>query len=165
MLNDALMRDLTLLPERFMTALFAIASLDDGRLSLEVASAGHPAPVVLRGDGSVERVAVGGALLGMSTGVEYSSERIMLEPGDSVVLYTDGLTDARAPAQIMSEAEVEQIVASGHQLGSAALAELLEIRATAGQEPRDDIALLVIECAHASEQPGGAGAGTLLRSA
>ncbi len=69
----------------------------------------------------------------------------MLGPGDSLVLYTDGLTDARAPTHILSEGDLEAVVRRGRGLEAAELAGFLEQAATAGEDPRDDIALLVVQ--------------------
>jgi serine phosphatase RsbU (regulator of sigma subunit) len=61
--------------------------------------------------------------------------------------YTDGLTDARAPAQTLTDEELAALVGRGRGLDAEHLAELLEQQATGGQDPRDDIAILVLEVA------------------
>jgi serine phosphatase RsbU (regulator of sigma subunit) len=64
-----------------------------------------------------------------------------------MVLYTDGLTDARAPAQILSGADVLRLLERGHGMAADGLAAFLEQGATGGEDPRDDIALLVLQLA------------------
>jgi serine phosphatase RsbU (regulator of sigma subunit) len=77
---------------------------------------------------------------------DYSAE---LEPGDAVLLYTDGLTDAYAPERIVSQEEL--VVALGRYAGRAAATIaagvqgiVLNGRAESGREPRDDITILVL---------------------
>jgi serine phosphatase RsbU (regulator of sigma subunit) len=84
-------------------------------------------------------------LIGVTPEVAYASERVVLDPGDRLVLYTDGLTDARAPGTILTEADLTAILVRGRGLGAEALADHLVAQATTGARPRDDIALLVIE--------------------
>ena len=56
---------------------------------------GHPRPVVLRADGSVERVDAPGTLLGVLPSPPFVDVAVRLEPGSALVLYTDGVTEAR----------------------------------------------------------------------
>ncbi|MEA2159528.1 MAG: hypothetical protein QOD66_1908 [Solirubrobacteraceae bacterium] len=144
-LNDAVLRGGGSTSNRFLTGIFAAAQARDGMLHLELAAGGHPPPVVLRHDGSVEQVDVGGPLIGVIEEPDYTSASCLLGAGDTMVLYTDGLTDARAPAQILSGADVLDLLARGHRMPADRLAEFLEHGATGGEAPRDDIALLVVQ--------------------
>ena len=155
-LGEALMRDPGPAPGRFLTALFGIAAWEDERFVIDVASAGHPRPLVRRQSGEVAPVVVGGPLIGIHHSDEYRAERVELAPGDSLLLYTDGLTDARAPAAILTEGDVAQLLERAEELRGAELAEFLEQAVTAGQESRDDIAVLIIELLTESEAPAGA---------
>ena len=144
-LNDAVLREGDSASNRFLTGIFAVAQARDGTLHLEMAAGGHPPPVLLRRDGSVEQVDVGGPLIGVIEEPDYTPATCRLSPGDTMVLYTDGLTDARAPAQILSGADVLELVARAHRMPADRLAEFLEQEATGGEGPRDDIALLVVQ--------------------
>jgi PAS domain S-box-containing protein len=144
-LNNIVVRDRRSLPQPFLTAIVAIATAVGDRLDVEIAGAGHPAPLVLRGTGAVERVAAYGPMIGLQDAVEYSEQHLALNAGDTLMLYTDGLTDAQAPAHVLSEADVIGLLARGHGLPAPELATALEASATAGGEHRDDIALLVIQ--------------------
>lgn len=144
-LNRSALRHPPLSPDQVLTVLFAVAMLHDDALVVEVAAAGHPPPLVRRASGTVERLSVGGPLIGLVDAPAYSSERVELAPGDALVLYTDGLTDARAPDQILDEGDLVELVQRGSALNGEALTEFLEGSATRGEDPRDDIALLVIE--------------------
>jgi serine phosphatase RsbU (regulator of sigma subunit) len=143
-LNDTLLREAHSSPGPFLTAVFVVARRDGARLELEIAAGGHPPPLVLHDDGRVEQIAARGPLLGLSGESRYEPTRAVLGGGDTMVLHTDGLTDARAPARILSDSDLVDLVARGRGLGADELARFLEQSATGGDEPRDDIALLVI---------------------
>ena len=93
--NDSLARDLEgqRLPY-FLT--LALAIYDPRDRSLVVAGGGHN-PVLVFGAGGVRGVPARGAALGVRTGLQFPEDRLDLAPGDSIALYTDGLTEARAP--------------------------------------------------------------------
>jgi serine phosphatase RsbU (regulator of sigma subunit) len=93
--NDSLARDLEgqRLPY-FLT--LALAIYDPRDRSLVVAGGGHN-PVLAFGAGGVHGVPARGAALGVRTGLQFPEDRLDLSPGDSIALYTDGLTEARAP--------------------------------------------------------------------
>lgn len=78
---------------RFLTA--AVAIVDPASRRLRIATGGHPAPVVLRADGSLEQPPASGHLLGVLDGVRFEEAAVDLAPGDSLVMFTDGLTEAR----------------------------------------------------------------------
>lgn len=144
-LNEIALRDPPLLPDQLVTVLFAVASLGPEGLVIETAAAGHPAPLVRRADGSVTRLDVGGGLVGLTENPDYQCEHVLLGPGDTLLVYTDGLTDARAPAQILEERDVVEFLSRGAGLEGEQLAEFLELSATGGEDPRDDIALVLVE--------------------
>jgi sigma-B regulation protein RsbU (phosphoserine phosphatase) len=83
-------------PSRFIT-LF-VASYDPRTGDLEFVNAGQTPPLLRRQDGSVERLITGGIALGMFEGSTYQAGRGRLEPGDAVVMYSDGITEAEDPA-------------------------------------------------------------------
>ncbi|MFA4965769.1 MAG: PP2C family protein-serine/threonine phosphatase [Thermoleophilia bacterium] len=93
--NDGLARDLEgqRLPY-FLT--LALVVYDPERRSLMIAGGGHN-PVLVRGADGVRRVPSRGAALGVRAGLQYPEDEVRLEPGDTVALYTDGLTEARDP--------------------------------------------------------------------
>lgn len=145
LLNDAVLREGETLPERFLTAVVGVAERRGAGLGLELASAGHPPPLILRADGRVEATRAGGLLIGVDTDISYQTEQVTLNRGETLVLYTDGLTDARAPAHVVTEAQLASLVARGRGLDAGQLAELLLASAAGEGEPRDDIAILVVQ--------------------
>ena len=97
--NDVLMR---LEHDRTCTAVCLLLERQATTWSLRAVSAGHPLPLIVRGarDGSparVERLGESNLLLGVLRGIQYRPATSTLAPGESLVLYTDGITEARAP--------------------------------------------------------------------
>jgi serine phosphatase RsbU (regulator of sigma subunit) len=81
----------------FVTASLAHLSWEKGRLRAVVASAGHPAAVLLRADGGVRMLDGGGLPLGLFPDAETATQELTLDTGDVLFLYTDGLAQARGP--------------------------------------------------------------------
>jgi serine phosphatase RsbU (regulator of sigma subunit) len=82
-------------PERYVTAF--IAAIDPRTGALSYTNAGHNAGLLFRRDGSVERLEANGMPLGLFPVVEYDRVETMLAPGELVLLYTDGITEAANP--------------------------------------------------------------------
>jgi len=95
-LNDTLVR--FGFQERFCTMLYVELHPDGDVVRAKIANGGHPYPFVLRSDGSVEEVEVSGTLLGVLSDVSLEEREILLAPGDVLVGYTDGVTEARDPS-------------------------------------------------------------------
>jgi PAS domain S-box-containing protein len=143
-LNEALLRQRTDL--RFTTLVYCVLELSGGRAALRVACGGHPRPLLLRADGTTERVGAAGPLLGVLADANFHEQSASLERGDALVFYTDGLTDALAPARIFSEEELLAALADCRGLTAGEIARRLEDVALGGDPrnvPRDDIALVV----------------------
>jgi len=85
--------------EMYATAFLVRVPAEGGRWSF--CGAGHPAPLCLRGDGSIERLESRSTALGLFAETEFESEQISLAPEDRFVAYTDGVTEARAGDQSM----------------------------------------------------------------
>ena len=130
---------------RFVTLVFT--ELDPRSHRLTVASAGHPSPLVRRSSGVIEEVgrAESGTPLGIDGGGGYQSITVALEPGDVVVLYSDGVTDARDRRdKPFGEQRLRDALAQAPQ-GAAAVGEaiLATVREHAsGRSQFDDITLV-----------------------
>ncbi len=84
----------------FVTLFYAIFDTRDGRCSY--ANAGHNPPYLLRADGRVEMVpSTGGMALAVMDGLEFKEGSLTLAPGDGLFLYTDGITEACAPSEVL----------------------------------------------------------------
>ena len=85
-------------PSRFIT-LF-VASYDPRTGNMQFVNAGQTPPLLRRSNGKIERLTTGGIALGMFEGSTYAAGAARLEPGDAVVMYSDGITEAEDPAGI-----------------------------------------------------------------
>jgi serine phosphatase RsbU (regulator of sigma subunit) len=81
---------------QFVTAIYAILDPENG--ILKYAIAGHPPPFLREASGQVKELAGRGIVLGISLEAKYEDISLTLAPGDSVVAYTDGVTDANSPS-------------------------------------------------------------------
>jgi serine phosphatase RsbU (regulator of sigma subunit)/anti-sigma regulatory factor (Ser/Thr protein kinase) len=145
LVNRAILRNRT--DDRFCSATLAIVETRADGVRAELAGAGHPLPLLLRPDGSVEAIGARGHLLGLWPDFEAEPLSLELEPGDALIFYTDGVTDARAPDKILDTDDLAELVRGCAGIGAAATAEEIERRVAESLtgEPRDDIAVLVIE--------------------
>jgi serine phosphatase RsbU (regulator of sigma subunit) len=93
-LNEALLQSGR--RHRFVTMVIgSISRADHGRVRLTLASGGHPAPLVLRNDGTVEEAPATGTLIGAVPRTTVRPATVELAPGELCLLYSDGLTGAR----------------------------------------------------------------------
>lgn len=83
--------------ERLVTAMAATFQISPGGMSGRICAAGHPPALILRADGLVRDIGPIGTLLGIVSDVRLTETRFRLEPGDTLLLYTDGATEARRP--------------------------------------------------------------------
>ncbi|MFJ8842235.1 PP2C family protein-serine/threonine phosphatase [Streptomyces cyaneofuscatus] len=130
---------------RFLTAVVAtLTPRPDGTALLSTCSAGHPPPLVLRGDGTVSEVLSGGLLLGVLDDVSYESHEELIAPDDTLVLFTDGLTESREAGGAFFESVLPARLSALRGSGAAHIAESLAQQAeTFRDSGQDDIALLV----------------------
>ncbi|MGW6718078.1 PP2C family protein-serine/threonine phosphatase [Streptomyces sp. NPDC054995] len=81
---------------RYCTAIFGVLQPDDGHVEVHLASGGHPSALIQRADGSSDYFHTpGGMLIGVLPKATFTAARARLLPGDTLLLYTDGLTEAR----------------------------------------------------------------------
>ncbi|HLW78705.1 MAG TPA: PP2C family protein-serine/threonine phosphatase, partial [Terriglobia bacterium] len=134
-------------PEPPITTLF-LARADTRTGELTYSNAGHPAPLVLRVDGSAEWLDAGGPVLGALDGAEFVSARITLDSGDILFGYSDGILECRNPQgeefgmeRLMDAARAALSPSAGGMLFSL----LGATQDFAAGEPRaDDFALMVV---------------------
>jgi hypothetical protein len=133
--------------EQFAT--FFLARLDERSGILSFTNAGHNLPVLFRRDGSRELLSDGGLIVGMMEEPSYDEGTVRLEPGDRLVLYTDGITEAQnRQGAFFDEDRLYDLVESlPPELTSAEIAERILAgvrRFLDGQEAGDDMTLFVL---------------------
>jgi len=132
-------------PGKFITMLYLIVSVDRG--SIACASAGHPAPRLLLADGTVSPLEARGLALGIETDQHYEELHEPFPPGASVVLFTDGLIEARRDGDLFGLERLDHGLAERRALPPRELARstLADCRAFSGGELGDDCAIVVIK--------------------
>jgi phosphoserine phosphatase RsbU/P len=138
-------------PDRYCTAVMLrllIPTKEDGnRRRIKVAVGGHYLPLCRRAEGRYEALGVHGSILGMVSQANVEDREAELSPGDLVVLYTDGVTEARNPeGTFYGEARLRQLLDTYADETAQKLANVVveEVLAFQGGEARDDIALVVV---------------------
>jgi serine phosphatase RsbU (regulator of sigma subunit) len=141
--NEAVLEDAP--GDQFCTLAWAALRRDDGAVVGEVACAGHPQPFLVRAAGGVESVAATGTLLGFFHDLRSSPAQLRLGPGDALVLFTDGVTEARLPDGSLFGAErVRDALATAADRTADGLLDALEAALDASRaEARDDVAIVV----------------------
>jgi len=135
---------------RFITLFLASFTPSTGRL--EFVNAGQTPPLLRRQNGSIERLMQGGVALGMFEGSTYQAGEVQLNPGDALLMYSDGLTEAESPdGQPFDEAGLERTLAlfagayqktAAAELGKAVF-DAVE-RHRRDQRLQDDLTVLVL---------------------
>jgi serine phosphatase RsbU (regulator of sigma subunit) len=112
LLNRAILEQ-TSTETEFASAVCVVLRATDAGLTATLATAGHPPAIVRRGDGIVETYATPNPIVGVFADARFDEVTLTLQPGDLLVLHTDGLTDARATTGgRIGEARVHQLVGS-----------------------------------------------------
>lgn len=131
---------------RFCTVAYARLRPADEGVRVTSTAGGHPPPLILRRDGHVEVACRTGTLIGVLPEVTLSDHSTQLNPGDSLILYTDGVTEARGGSGDFGEDALRRLVSECAGLDASAVAERIEsaVLEFQGGNPRDDIALIVV---------------------
>ncbi len=129
---------------KFITMLYVL--LDPESSTVACASAGHPAARVVTPDGQVGELGGHGLALGIDTDQEYEVARDELPPGTTVVLYTDGVIEARRDGELYGEERLDDLLRRRAELGAQELAEavLADCKSFAGGELSDDCAVVCL---------------------
>jgi sigma-B regulation protein RsbU (phosphoserine phosphatase) len=123
-----------------------LATYDPATRRLTYSNGGHLPPLVISNDGSVQRLEVGGAVVGLLDGLEYEEATVQLEPGDLLVAYTDGLTEPEKNGEDFGEQRLMEFVrARRHEpLTQLATSTLNVVKAWIGdQEQPDDMTVVL----------------------
>ena len=145
--NDVLVQDIP--PNMFVTCLYAILEPDTGRLLY--ANAGHDLPYRRRAGRSegAEELRARGMPLGLMPGMEYEEKEIVVEKGESVLFYSDGLVEAHDPGREMFGFPRLQGLVGTHRSGGSSLVSFLlsELARFTGEgwEQEDDITIVTLD--------------------
>jgi phosphoserine phosphatase RsbU/P len=144
--NDLLVEDSK--SGMFVTIVYAVLSLEEGILTY--ANAGHNPPLLLRAsDFSLERMPGTAMALGIFEGIPVRHEQVQIEPGDYIVFYTDGITEAFSPDDVMfAESGLIEVVKQSKATSAERLSELIDQAVnefTEGDTSNDDITLVVLK--------------------
>jgi PAS domain S-box-containing protein len=146
-LNEAMLRQLP--EDRFCTTACVRLEPQDGSagVGVDVSRAGHPPPLLVRPEGAVEEVGCSGRVLGVFPDAELRDTSLRLMPGEALVLYTDGVTEARSPdGDFFGEGRLRHLLSSCAGCDAVTFARRVKGAVLDFQEgyQRDDLAVLVL---------------------
>jgi sigma-B regulation protein RsbU (phosphoserine phosphatase) len=131
---------------KFVT--FFVATLDPGSGEIKYVNAGHNPPLLIRASGEVELLHQGGMVLGLFENVTYEAGRVELRPGDTLLAYSDGVSETWSPeGEEYGEERLSALARERRGIDAASLQEaiLRDIETfEAGAAPTDDRTLVVL---------------------
>ena len=129
---------------KFITMIYVLFDPESGAVAS--ASAGHPAARLVSSDGRVGELGGRGLALGIDSDQEYEAARDELAPGTTVVLYTDGVIEARRDGELYGEERLDDLLSRHPGLAPQELSEavLADCRSFAGGELSDDCAVVCL---------------------
>ncbi|MFC8224974.1 PP2C family protein-serine/threonine phosphatase [Streptomyces sp. NPDC057287] len=134
---------------RFATLVLASVRRAENEVRLRLTSAGHPDPLVVRTDGSVEQVPTRGSLIGVLPTIEAHTVETVLRPGDTCLLYTDGFTEARGGPlgdEMFGDERLRHALSECADMPAEAIVDRIQMLASqwVRNGPHDDMALIAI---------------------
>jgi phosphoserine phosphatase RsbU/P len=132
--------------DRFVTSAFLRVDREDDKPCVAVSTGGHPLPLLRHPDGRTEEVGREGRLLGVFAEPLLHDTFVELEPGEALVLFTDGVTEARRGGELFGEARLRELVAGYDGPDAAGLVQRIldEVMELQQGFPADDIAIVVV---------------------
>lgn len=140
--NDVVVDEIA--PGKFITMAYLAVDGVNGKVSC--ASAGHPHPRLVLPDGSVRGLEASGVVLGIDAGQEYEAVHADLPHGSVLVVYTDGVIEARRDGELYGVERLDELLAANRDLEPRELAVAVteSCRGFAGGDLGDDVAVVVI---------------------
>jgi serine phosphatase RsbU (regulator of sigma subunit)/CheY-like chemotaxis protein len=127
---------------RYCTVAFCRIDLDGG-MRATICCAGHPMPMVMRGSGTIEHVGRPGSVLGWVDDPKLLDVDFDIEPREALVLFTDGVTEARTTGDAYGLAGLEELLRGAAGDDAAGIAARVDRAAARAGARRDDVAVLV----------------------
>jgi sigma-B regulation protein RsbU (phosphoserine phosphatase) len=146
-LNAALHRERLEPAHRFCSVVFGLLTPTADGCGVDLASGGHPPPVLIGADGSVEyRAMPGGQVVGLLPAATFARTAFHLAQGETLLLYTDGLTEARTEGdeRYEEEALLEFLRSAAPLTAAGAIAAVRRLLDGFGEELDDDTAVLAV---------------------
>ena len=142
--NDALL-ERTASDGRFCTCWFATARGDeDGGLNLRIVNAGHPPPLLRSATGGSSEVTGHGTLLGAFAIIDLEEQQLRLLPGETLVAYTDGVTEARRDGELFGEARLRALLDTADGTAGDLAAEVVAAANRFASGVSDDMVVLAV---------------------
>ncbi|MFH9691151.1 PP2C family protein-serine/threonine phosphatase [Streptomyces sp. NPDC017413] len=134
---------------RFATLVLASAVRRGSAVDLKLTSGGHPTPLIIRAGGAVEEADTHGTLIGAIPHISASTAAVSLAPGESCVLYTDGITEAKGGPMgddLFGDERLKRALAGCAGMPAEGIVEHVQMLAAQwlGNRPHDDMAVVVI---------------------
>ncbi len=132
---------------RFLTLLYGeLRPQEDGSAELKVVCAGHPLPLRLRQDGTVETAAEPQPLLGVLEELDLYEQTVTLDPGDVLLCVTDGVTERREGSRMLGDDGLADVLTTctGLTAGAVAARIMRAVERFASDAPSDDMAILAM---------------------
>jgi serine phosphatase RsbU (regulator of sigma subunit) len=153
LLNGVLVNDGD--PARYVTLVLASFQHRGPRVAMRLTSAGHPAPLIMRNDGRVEAVPAVGTLIGVLDDITSVTDSVVLEPGETCLLYSDGIIEARGGPlgdEFFGEERLSEQLRQCAGMPPEALAERVQMLASqwVGEGEHDDMAVVAISAPRAA---------------
>jgi sigma-B regulation protein RsbU (phosphoserine phosphatase) len=142
-LNEVLLRQGT---DRFCTAALLRLRDDGGSWIATVGVGGHPLPVLARVGEVPGTVGRPGSLLGLLPDPELHDTELVLQPGDGIVLYTDGVTEGRSGRDFYGDRRLGAVIAANHRMSATDLVDAIvgDVLEYQSNDPRDDVAVVAV---------------------
>lgn len=148
-LDTVLLREFGADRSHFCTVIFGVLARHDDGFDVRLASGGHPPALLLRADGTVEKVNTeGGQAVGIFSNARFASARVHLGAGDTLAMYTDGVTEARigSGAERFDDHDALMELARAHTptTATAIVETLRNLLSDLGAGVEDDAAVLAL---------------------
>ena len=142
--NEALLHQQV--DDRFCTIAYARVVPTSSGVRVSVCRGGHPAPLIVRADGTIEEIGPAGSLIGALAEVRLWEETTQLHSGDAIAFYTDGVTEARGRVERFGDERLRDAICRSSRTSATEIADDIEraVLEFAGTEASDDIAILVM---------------------
>ena len=134
--------------QEFCSVALAFATLREGGLDVRISLGGHPPALIKRASGGLERCGSPGMLMGFANDPPLNDVDARLEPGDTLLFFTDGVTDASRDGDRFGDERLERLISElGPHLHASEITETIENTAVAhaDYQPQDDMALVALQ--------------------